>query len=229
MRRFAPTMEPSLWNPAPPATTGRPAQRGRSHIVDAATRIAARDGLAAVTMRRVAGELGTGAASLYRHLASREDLLDLMIDRALADYTPPALLGDALDDVVADLIERVRFLRNHPWLIDALDERPSLSPQRIRLMEIGLERLAGHPAPGATKIEALTVAAGMVSIQVRHEQAGRTLDPDVSRAQIALLHQAAAENPHLATALGEPPPEPTEAPDERFARVLRGTLQGLLG
>lgn len=227
---FAMGQQP-IWNRTrAAATTGRPPRHGRAEIVSAAIRVAERDGLAAVTMRRVAAELGTGAASLYRHLDTRDDLLDLMIDHILHGYRPPRPTGDPYDDVVADLVQRLRFIRAHPWLIAAMESRPALSPERIRLVELGLARLAGHPAPGPAKIEALTVLAGMLDIQARHERAPQTLDPEIEQAQIELLRRAAADgdHPHLATALGEAPPTPQETPDERFARILHQTLTGLL-
>jgi AcrR family transcriptional regulator len=223
--------EPTLWGPSrPPAATGRPAQRSRSDFVASAVAIAERDGLAGVTMRRLADELGTGAASAYRHLGSRNDLVDLMIDHALSGYEPPEPIGDPYDDVVADVVQRLRFTRKHPWLVEALDSSPGLSPQRIRLIEMSLERLADHPASGSAKLEALTVLTGLLSIQARHERAGHTLEPEVARRQIDLLHRAAGDgaHPHLASAMSQPAPERDESPDERFARVLRRTLEGLL-
>jgi len=222
---------PTVWEPARgPATTGRPAQHSRSDFVRAALEIAERDGLNAVTMRRVADELGTGAASAYRHLGSRDDLVELMIDRLLEGYEVPEPTGDPYDDVIADLVERLRLLRAHPWLNDALDKSANLSPQRIRLFETSLQRLAPHPAAGPTKIEALTVLTGMLSIQARHERTGQILDPEAAQAQIRLLQQAAGDgaHPHLATALSQPPTASDELPDERFARVLRRVLEGLL-
>jgi AcrR family transcriptional regulator len=221
----------SIWNRSrAAATTGRPPRHGRTEIVSAAIRLAEDDGLAAVTMRRVAAQLGTGAASLYRHLDTRDDLLDLMIDHVLQSYRPPPRTGDPYDDVVADLLQRLQLIRAHAWLCDALEDRPTLSPERIRLIELSLERLTGHPAPGPTKIEALTVLGGMLTVQARHERADQALDPEVAQAQIELLQRAAADgnHPHLTTALAEPPPAASETSDERFARVLRLTLLGLL-
>lgn len=181
-------------------------------------------------MRRLGNELGTGAASAYRHLGSRDDLVELMIDHVLKGYLPPEPTGDPYDDVVADMVARLQFMRAHLWLVDALDHGSTLSPERIRLIEISLSRLAGHPAAGPTKLEALTVLAGMLSIQARHERAGHTLAPEIAEAQIQLLYRAAGdgEHPHLAAALSQPPPAPDEPPDQRFARVLRRTLEGLL-
>jgi AcrR family transcriptional regulator len=211
------------------AATGRPAQRRRADIVAAAIAVAAADGLAAMTMRRVAGELGTGAASLYRHLDTRDDLVDLMIDDVLEQYQSPPILGAPVEDVVADLMARLRFVRAHPWLIDAFEERPELSPQRIRLVELSLERLAQHPADGPTKLEAVTVAAGMLHTQLRHERSGGALDPQVAQAQIELLHRAAADgdHPRLAEVLSRPT-DTAVSSDSRFTGVLGRTLEGLL-
>jgi AcrR family transcriptional regulator len=57
---------PSIWMRPERAGVGRPAQRSRAEITAAAVAIADREGLDAVSMRRVAAELGTGAASLDR-------------------------------------------------------------------------------------------------------------------------------------------------------------------
>lgn len=226
-------MEPpsTIWGPPrPPAATGRPAQRKRDDFVAAAIAIAESDGLGAVTMRRLADELGTGPASAYRHLGSRTDLVNLMIDQVLAAYEAPTPTGDPYDDVVDDFVQRLQFTRDHEWLIEAIDESAALSPQRIRLIEISLERMADLPVAGPRKIEALTVAAGMLSIQARHERDGRTLDPATAQAQLLLLQNAAGDgnHPHLAAAFQQPAPEPKESPNEQFARVLRRTLEGLL-
>jgi AcrR family transcriptional regulator len=211
------------------AATGRPAQRSRADIVAAAIAVAGSEGLAAVTMRRVAGELGTGAASLYRHLDTRDDLVDLMIDQVLAGYRAPSVVGDPVDDVVADLMARLRYVRAHPWLVDALELRPTLSPERIRLVELSLERLAAHPAAGPTKLEAVTVLAGMLATQTRHERGGGALDPQVAAAQMELLTRAAEDgaHPHLTRTMRESTGAPASS-DDRFAGVLRRTLEGLL-
>ena len=76
----------SIWMRPEPAGTGqagragRPALRSRAGITAAAIGVADREGLDAVSMRRVAAELGTGAASLYRYVETRDELLDLMCD-----------------------------------------------------------------------------------------------------------------------------------------------------
>lgn len=70
----------------------RPAKAPLSQdvVVDAAVRLAEREGVDAVTMRRVAQELDTGPASLYVYVSNRRHLLDLVLDRVMAEITVPA-------------------------------------------------------------------------------------------------------------------------------------------
>src|SRR5688500_9785072 len=88
-----------IWLRPAHAAVGRPAERSRAEITAAATALADRDGLDAVSMRKVAAELGTGAASLYRYVANRDDLLDLMADATAAEYELPPPGGDPLADL----------------------------------------------------------------------------------------------------------------------------------
>ncbi|MGB6616711.1 MAG: helix-turn-helix domain-containing protein, partial [Trebonia sp.] len=64
----------SIWMRPQRSAVGRPAQWSRAGNTKVALRVADADGLEAVSMRRVAAELGTGAASLYRYVETREDL-----------------------------------------------------------------------------------------------------------------------------------------------------------
>src|SRR5580658_5145696 len=85
-----PAMKPSVRNRS---TRDRPAEAPLSPgaVVDAALAILQSDGLEAVTMRRVAAALDTGAASLYVYVSGREGLLQAMLDRVTAtiDLEPP--------------------------------------------------------------------------------------------------------------------------------------------
>ncbi len=80
--------------PAPPWRAQRrstPARKplSRDAIVDAALALLDREGLDAVSMRRVAEELNTGAASLYAHVANKDELLELAYDRVLGEIELP--------------------------------------------------------------------------------------------------------------------------------------------
>jgi len=224
------TWQPIWMRPPAASGTGRPPEWSRAQIVGAAIAVAAADGLPSVTMRRVATELGAGAASLYRHLDTRDDLLDLMIDRALRDHTPAPETGDWRADLVADYLGLLRFLRERPWLVDALTQRPGLGPEAVRLFEHSLGRISAHPAPATAKMEALGVLNGLVRTHAQHERHGGVLRAEFVAAQAALLRLAAADgdHPHLAAALAEAAAEPVESHDDRFGRILTLVLDGLL-
>lgn len=80
--------EPPWWTPR--KTTGPRRSLSRELIVDTARRLLRAEGIDAVSMRRVAGELGTGAASLYAHVAHKEELLDLVFDAVAGEIPLPA-------------------------------------------------------------------------------------------------------------------------------------------
>src|SRR3954463_13243573 len=102
--------------------------RSRAEIAAAAVALADADGLAAVTMRRLSARLGTAGASLYRYVASRDELLDLMVDAALAGLAVPPAPGRWREDVVA-LASSLRALhRRHRWLADVRQRSASPGP-----------------------------------------------------------------------------------------------------
>jgi AcrR family transcriptional regulator len=82
---------PRLPTRAAPRKQRAPRERGltREAIATAGLEIVDSEGLDAMTMRRVAEKLGTGAASLYAHVASKEDLLELVVDRVIGEVEIP--------------------------------------------------------------------------------------------------------------------------------------------
>lgn len=129
--------------PAPPARTEPDLSRER--IVRTAMGIADREGLAQLSMRRIATELGGATMSLYRHVASKDELVIYMIDTALGEEPlpaePPAGWRARLE-----LSSRLqwKYFRRHPWLATALSmSRPQLIPNGMRHTEWALAALDG--------------------------------------------------------------------------------------
>ncbi|MFF3861507.1 TetR/AcrR family transcriptional regulator C-terminal domain-containing protein [Streptomyces sp. NPDC002209] len=93
-------------------------------------------------MRRVAKEPRTGTASLYRYLASKDDLLDLILDAVAAeDGGPPAPTGDWRTDL-RGLAHRSRAtFHRHPWMTSLAAGRPSLGPNSLDAIEHALAAL----------------------------------------------------------------------------------------
>lgn len=226
-------MPEHIWlRPAPThGGVGRPAEWSRAQIIDVALAVADHEGLSAVTTRRVARELGTGSASLYRHVATRADMIDLMVDTAFSEYEPPAVTGDWRTDVVAEHLHRVRFLRSRPWIIDAAQERPHIGPASIRLLEHTLEQLRHHPCSGLAKLEAVGVLSGMIQTYLRNERPGKgVLDKEFVRARTELFIRASRDgtHPRLAEVLADAGGDSSESADDQLARVFGLVLDGLL-
>ena len=147
------------------------AQWSRAEITQIALRVADAEGLDAVTMRRVAADLGTGAASLYRYVQTREDLLDLMTDATGAEYEPAPPTGDWLADLIA-FGEKVRFIfRRHRWLAGLTMTRPVIGPNGTALIEHFLTLLQEHPAGIEAKMEAFGMLNGITAAFALQEQA----------------------------------------------------------
>ena len=133
-----------LWggegDPGPQGTRRSPLDRSR--IVGAALRIADAEGLAAVTMRRVASELRTGAMSLYRHVPGKEALVSLMIDEALGEDAPSGKpSGDWRSDLRTLASHMWDFMQRHPWYPEAVMERPPITPRGVAAFEFALSIL----------------------------------------------------------------------------------------
>ena len=120
------------------------AQRlSRGEIVAAAVAAADRDGVDAVSMRHVAAALGSGTMSLYRHVASREQLLDLMIDSAYSGIELPAPSGAWRHDLALLAHAQRRMMRAHPWAALLVGSRPPALAGFLRPFEFALAALAG--------------------------------------------------------------------------------------
>jgi AcrR family transcriptional regulator len=229
-----------IWMRAEGAAVGRPAQHSRAEITAAAIALADREGLGAVSMRRVAAELGTGAASLYRYLSHRDDLLDLMTDAVSAEYAWAAPTGDWLADLVALGEQGRTIMRRHPWLPPLVLARPVLGPAGLALMQHVLEVLAAHPARPEAKLEAFAMFTSITALFVQHELAG---GPDLQVRQVGYLRHAlgAGQFPRLAELMAPPgagggtvpdpdPGDPALAdPAGRYADIMARILIGLLG
>ena len=222
-----------IWMRPERAATGRPAGYSRDEITAAAVAIADREGLDAVSMRRVAADLGTGAASLYRYLETREDLLDLMIDATGAEYVFTAPTGDWLADLLGIGEQARAIMRRHPWLPPLLTTRSVLGPNGLVLLEHALEALAPHPASTAAKLEAFALLNAATALFVQNELAG---GPAWQQRNAAYLHHALAtgDHPRLAELLtpsspaSARPPEPAAGPADRYRDILARILSGLL-
>ena len=145
------TMATELPVPAWKTTRRPPAARpalSRDLIVDTALRLLDADGLDGVSMRRVADELGTGPASLYAHVANKEELLDLLLNRVLEEVELPEPDPKRWQDQLRELGHQLHqvFARHRDIAVVALAAVPS-APNALRVAEcmFGIMLAGGVP------------------------------------------------------------------------------------
>jgi AcrR family transcriptional regulator len=100
-------------------------------------------------MRRIAGELGVGTMSLYHHVPTKDDLLDLMQDVVMGELV---IAGDELSDdwreALAQISRRTRAVyERHPWMVSGAYERPQMGPRAFAHVEQSLGVFAGFELP----------------------------------------------------------------------------------
>ena len=132
-------------------------------IVAAAVRIADTDGLDAVSMGRVAAELGAAAMSLYRHVSAKEELLTLMVDAAWGDSPDPLADGEGWRSGLCRWAWAMRAsIRRHPWAIRIpLDSLP-IMPHAVTWFEHALACMQDTPLTEARKASVIMLLSGYV-------------------------------------------------------------------
>src|SRR6186713_1628213 len=104
----------------------RPMQRSplsKDRVLAAAVELADRDGLEALSMRRLGAELGVEAMALYRHVGNKDELIDGMVDVVVSEIDPPAN-GPDWKSVMRDrILSARRALLRHRWASEAIVSR----------------------------------------------------------------------------------------------------------
>ncbi|WP_432839234.1 TetR/AcrR family transcriptional regulator [Dactylosporangium sp. CA-092794] len=208
----------SIFQRAERGSRGPVPSHSRDEIVAAAVAIADADGLAAVSMRAVAGRLGTAAGSLYRYLSSRDDLLDLMADAVVGALRPFPEAADPFDALAGLARAQLAVYRRHPWLVETIQRTSGLGPNSLAYFDHCLGVLEPLDRPVARKFEAIAMLTGVVTLFARPQPEG------VSFAGIDMTRY-----PNLTAAFAAAgPPAPETGPD-LFERTVRSLLSGLLG
>jgi DNA-binding transcriptional regulator YhcF (GntR family) len=123
----------------------------KERIVTAATAVADKEGLGALSMRRVAVELGVATMSLYRHVQDKDDLLVLMIDAAFAEWRMQRY-GDGWQEALGGAARELwSIFRQHLWLAPAYSlTRPLVVPSGLAYTEHVLATLLDRGLKPAT-------------------------------------------------------------------------------
>jgi AcrR family transcriptional regulator len=128
-----------IWQRPDRAAKGPAPALTREQIAAAAVAVADAGGVEAVSMRRIATDLGIGPASLYRYVDNKDELFDLMADWVEGeDGAPPTLEGDWRKDASAAALRTRAVFLKHPWLTSVTAARSAFGPNSLAWTEYRL-------------------------------------------------------------------------------------------
>jgi AcrR family transcriptional regulator len=145
-----------IWTRREPGT--RRPKFTRDQLASTALAIADAEGFAAVSMRRIANELGAGTMTLYYYVRTKDELVALMDDAIMSEVLIPADEFPAhwYDALTAIALRTWDVLMRHPWSLQSLQNAPS-GPNALRHFEQSLAALAGTELTAPAKFELLAV------------------------------------------------------------------------
>lgn len=196
-------------------------------IVATAIGIADAEGLAAVSMQRVAGEHHFTAMSLYRHVPGRAELIDLMIDTALGPASRLDSSGGWQPALAAWARQIHAVFRRHPWLIEATTRPRPTGPNELSWLEQAVGALSHTGLTGPQRVDAAAVLLANIRSQVQYEVHVASADQaaQLGAAITEALRQHAEDYPALTAAAGDGAFGPTD--NDGFEFGLRCILNGI--
>jgi AcrR family transcriptional regulator len=232
--------EPSIWTRPERSARGPAPEHSRAEIAAAGITLADARGLGAVTMRSAAAAIGTAPASLYRYVATRDELVELMADQV---YGEISYRGSGPADPVTDLLRLAQQSRavyhRHPWLLDVPATGNLPGPNAVAFIEHTLAALAAVDLTGPEKLVTVGLFSGVVRLFAQTEISQRQAGQDAAQWQNSLAGyllqiSAAGQHPYLAAALadqaaaGDPasgdPAQDAPLFDRAMTRILTGLL-----
>ncbi|MFI7692738.1 TetR/AcrR family transcriptional regulator [Nonomuraea sp. NPDC049655] len=216
---------------SPKRTRGQNAGLTRQAILRAALALADREGLKALSMRRIGQELGVEAMSLYQHVDSKDALLDGLVEQVVTQAAPllteAASWQEALREYAHALL---RALLAHPNVVPLVVSRPAITPGNLRLMEEGLRVLRAAGLPPDRALDMLYAVTGFVVGHVAVLAAGGAAGGAERAASGSAMRDIPepdlVETPLLAEATRARRAQPSSGTDRRFVFALEAMLRG---
>jgi len=175
----------------------------RDRVLAAAVALADRDGLEALSMRKLGTVLGVEAMALYRHVGNKEALIDGMVDQVVSEIDPPTSVPGWESVLRERILSARRALLRHPWASEAIVSRTSASPSMLAYMD----SMAGILRDGGFSVDlthhAMHVLGSRVlgfAQELYDDSQINQIAPEVMREMQA---QMAGQFPHIAEILAQ--------------------------
>jgi AcrR family transcriptional regulator len=173
---------------------GRRPRFRREEIAEAAVRIADAEGLDAVSMRRLAAELGAGTMTLYHYVRTKDEVMTLVNDAVMGEVVVPEDEPMPSDwrEAVTIVAKRSRdVFRRHPWILDITDD-PPLGPNFVRHFDQSLQAVSTFPGTLAEKLDVVHAVDEYVLGYCVHERANLHEDAFATQQLIDYLEELIA-------------------------------------
>ena len=182
------------------AVSESPAERARlsrERVLRGAVAVADTAGIGALTMRSLASELGVKPMSLYHYVASKEEILDGIVDLVFSEIELPAADGDWRSQMRRRAISARHALRRHPWAIGLMESRANPGPATLRHHDATLGTLRAAGFSVAMTAHALALLDSYIYGFALQEAALPFSSETVTEATEAIMEAFAGEYPHL--------------------------------
>jgi len=174
----------------------------RAEIVAAAVRIAGAEGVDAVSMRRLADELGVATMTPYTHVESKDELIDLMRDAVAAEMILPEPIPDDWREALRAIAHKTKdAFEAHPWSLDITSRRPRARINRLRHVEQSVAIMVRlEVAPQTGRAILMSIDDYVIGYCMRKRMRQRMLD-SLDAEDKEALHSFRDPDPEVAAAL----------------------------
>jgi AcrR family transcriptional regulator len=142
-----------VWTRVPPGE--RRARVSREELAAAAVHIADTEGLAALSMRRLAQEVGVGTMTLYHYVRNKDELLTLLNDAVMGEVVVPEdqpLPSDWRAALSVIAFRSKSSIERHPWVLDVTDD-PPIGPNSVRHFDQTMQAVSSIDLPLADRLD----------------------------------------------------------------------------
>jgi len=211
-----------LWERTAP--TDRHSQELTTAIAEAAMTIADREGLDALSVKRVAAKVGLPTPRLGEYLTSKDDLYDFVFDAFYGEVTDPATQEEWRADLRELALVMKAAIERHPWVLELFGTRPPYGPNGLRSSERSLATMDGLDLPAAEVTSAVNTVLAYVCGSVRRARRSGPNTSDATTARYLVEVAASGSYPRVSRMLSASD-ELTSA--ESFSAGLDYVLDGI--
>jgi AcrR family transcriptional regulator len=228
--RLPPSIE-LLWGLREAGSRGPRRGLTLERIVDAGVAVALSEGVGALSMARIAKELGVGTMSLYRYVASKDELLSTMVDTALGTPLPPEPGEDWRAGLMRWAVGVRTGYQSHPWSLRVPISGPPLGPNNVAWLDNALGALEGTVLTEQEKLSCVLLVSGFVrndatlALDFAEAAGGEMVMPGYGQLLARLTTAEAMPSLHRAIVSGSL--DDPDDPDAEFSFGMGRILDGI--